>query len=797
MATLASPPRFALAGRDRAHLTLAAETGARAHIFVLQDDILRVAVLPSGRFALDRTWAIAPGEEDCPTEGRDRFDTDAFVHPSFELMVQEGKLVIETARIRLGIKLDGFFCEWNVLRDGEWRRVAKDRPTQAYNFGWWDDRVHHYLARDPRERYFGLGERAGEMDRAGARFRMSNVDAMGYSARTSDPLYKHIPFYLTWKPDGRVAFGLFYDTLSDCVFDLGCERSNYHGLYRAFVAEHGDLDYYFIAGPDIADVVRRYTWLTGRPAFLPRWSLGYSGSTMSYTDAPDAQARMAEFLAKCEAHDIPCDSFHLSSGYSSIGKKRYVFHWNREKFPDPAAFARSYAEKGVHLAPNLKPCLLQDHPLFEDARVNGLFIRDGEGAPNWVQFWDEIGAYLDFTNPETLSWWKEKVTSAHLRNGLDSTWNDNNEFEIVDDRALQYGFGKTRRARETKPLHALQMTRASREAQMEFSPGKRPYVVTRSGAAGMQRYAQTWSGDNATSWETLKYNLKMGLGLALSGISNTGHDVGGFAGPKPSPELFARWVAFGIFMPRFSIHSWNDDGSANEPWMYPETTPIVRALIKLRYRLLPQLYDLMSRYHHDYEPVIRPTFFDFPGDPRTFEANDEMMLGPSLLVAPVVGEGETEREVYLPHGPRWHDFWTGEVFAGGKSVIRPAPLDKPVLFVKEGGVIALDLADHHFAKPAFERGFSVFPPRRGSFRAVFFEDDGESDAYRTGTFSTWSVGADCDDQKIALSLARSGALVPNDRCARIILPPNENRRIESAGREEMFEGKRSVVVTVE
>jgi alpha-glucosidase len=191
---------------------------------------------------------------------------------------------------------------------------------------------------------------------------MTGTDAMGYSAKTSDPLYKHIPFYITHRPDAT--FGHFYDTLSDCTFDMGCERSNYHGLYRSFVADHGDLDYYFIAGPDIAAVTRRFTWLTGRPAFLPRWSFGYSGSTMSYTDAPDAQARMNEFLEKCETHDILCDSFHLSSGYTSIGNKRYVFHWNREKFPDPAAFVAHFREKRVRLVPNIKPCLLRDHPLF-------------------------------------------------------------------------------------------------------------------------------------------------------------------------------------------------------------------------------------------------------------------------------------------------------------------------------------------------------------------------------------------------------------------------------------------------
>ncbi len=499
MASLASPPRFSVAARERGRVTLTSPDGAVALISVLEDDIVRVSVLPDGTWNFRKTWAIAPGADDVATEGRDRLDLSGFTLPHFAFDDDGETLCIETRRIRLTVRRAGLFCAWEIERGGEWVRAAKDRPTQAYNFGWWDDRVHHYLVRDPSEKYFGLGERSGDMDRAGRRFRMSNLDAMGYSARTSDPLYKHIPYYLTWKPETRIAFGLFYDTLADCTFDLGCERDNYHGLYRGFTAEHGDLDYYFIAGPDIADVTRRYTWLTGKPALMPRWSLGYSGSTMSYTDAPDAQARMAEFLVQCETHDILCDSFHLSSGYTSIGARRYVFHWNREKFPDPKAFAQSYADKGVHLVPNIKPCLLRDHPLFEEARAKGLLIADDTGAPAWVQFWDEIGAYLDFTNPATLAWWKAKVTGALLDNGLDSTWNDNNEFEIVSDRALMHGFGESRPAREAKPLQALLMMRASREAQKAHAPDKRPYVVTRSGMAGMQRYAQTWSGDNSTS----------------------------------------------------------------------------------------------------------------------------------------------------------------------------------------------------------------------------------------------------------------------------------------------------------
>ena len=776
MSTLLRPPVFHLAARDGNRLTFYSDGPAVAHVFVLEDDVIRVMVLPDGALKQPKTWAVAPGLEDVPTEGRDRFDLSGFSLPPFELRESGSKLVVTTAKLTLTIRLNGFLCSWT---DAHGEALLKDRPTQAYNFGWWDGRVRHYLVRDLGEKYFGLGERSGDMDRAGRRFRMSNVDAMGYDARNSDPLYKHIPFYMTRKHSGA-AIGLFYDTLSDCTFDMGCERSNYHGLFRSFVADHGDLDYYVIAG-SITEIVQRHTWLTGKPALLPKWALGYSGSTMSYADRPDAQSAMADFLAKCEEHDILCDSFHLSSGYTSIGDKRYVFHWNRDKFPDPAAFVRSYAEKGVRLVPNIKPALLADHPLFEEARDKGLLITDGAGEPEWVQFWGAIGAYLDFTNAATILWWREKVTSALLDVGMAGTWNDNNEFEIVNPKAMAHGFGAPVPAIAAKPLQTLQMIRASRDAQRAHAPGKRPFLVSRSGSAGMQRYVQTWSGDNYTSWETLKYNIKMGLGLALSGVSNTGHDVGGFDGPRPDAELFVRWVGFGIFMPRFSIHSWNTDRTANEPWMHPAVTPAVRDLIKLRYRLLPYLYDLMWRYARRYEPIIRPTFHDFPDDPRCLDENDEMLLGPALLIGAVVEPGVTARDVYLPKGTRWLDWWTGEAFDGGQSVSCPAPFDRPPLFAREGSVIVLNMAEQHFTARADRRGFAVFPVTEGSFDAEIFDDDGESEAWRDGRYRLWRVRVTCAPSTvdIAVSATDNGAEVECD--AQIVLPATETRRATVSG----------------
>ncbi|MXN76684.1 alpha-glucosidase [Burkholderia sp. 4701] len=782
MATLKNPPRFALSAQQGNHLVLTAADGCRIEVFVLADDIIRVLVLPDGALHGPRTWAIAPGMDDVPLEGRDRRDMSGFDPVPYTTMADRERVKIETACVRLTVALDGGFCAWDILHDGAWQRVMNDRRTQAYNFGWWDARVYHYVERRPDERVFGLGERAGALDRTNQRFEMRNIDAMGYSARTSDPLYKHIPFYLAWQPQTLTGFGLFYDTLADCRFDMGRELDNYHGHYRHFIAEHGDLDYYFIASPATPlHAVRRFTWLTGRPALMPKWGLGYSGSTMSYTDAPDAQERMEEFLARCGEHDILCDSFHLSSGYTSIGPKRYVFNWNRDKFPDVDGFVKRYLDHGVRLCPNIKPCLLQDHPAFDEAAAAGLLIEARNGDPAWVQFWDEVGAYLDFTNPATIDWWKSRVKDSLLRHGIAATWNDNNEFEIWSPDAIAHGFGQPFPAREAKVLQTLLMMRASRDAQREHAPGMRPFLVSRSGGVGMHRYVQTWSGDNTTSWETLRYNLKMGLGLAMSGVSNSGHDIGGFAGPAPEPELLVRWVEFGIFLPRFSIHSWNDDGTVNEPWMYPDVTGEIAGLIKLRYRLIPYLYELLWQSHSAYEPVLRPMFAEFPQDPQCLADGDDMMLGTSLLVAPVVEKGQPVRQVYLPANTRWVSYWSGETFDGGRTVTFPAPFGQPVMLLREGAVLPLNVAEQHFGRPADERAFIVVPHAgSGVATGSCVDDDGETPLSPGGEPGRWNVAVSSDAATLRISVERTGPMCGNQTHVQVSVPSADRRDAVSA-----------------
>ncbi|OBX35178.1 alpha-xylosidase [Halomonas elongata] len=437
-------------------------------VFVFGETLFRIFVHRHDTPRPTRTWSIDP-DGTLAWEGRERLSGEGFTPPAWRLTEHEDGISVESERLKLVIARP-FKLTWYARTDGGWTPIAEDRPTGGVAVARRGNGVEHYLRRYDDERYYGLGEKSGDLERSGRRFEMRTLDAMGYRAETTDPLYKHVPFTITRRSDG-LAYGLFYDNLATSRIDLGNELDNYHAPYRAFRAEDGDLDLWFLLGERVLDVVKEFTRLTGGVAFGPKWSFGYSGSTMHYTDAPNAQERLGEFIALCREHDIPCDSFQLSSGYSSIGDKRYVFTWNRDKVPDPAAMVRTFREAGMHLIANIKPCLLTDHPAYDDAAEKRLFVTDSDtGDAEVSPFWDANGSHLDFTRQATVDWWKSNVDEKLLALGIDSTWNDNNEFEIVDREAQLAGFGDPLPASVAKPVLPLLMVRASQEAQIAHAP---------------------------------------------------------------------------------------------------------------------------------------------------------------------------------------------------------------------------------------------------------------------------------------------------------------------------------------
>ncbi len=743
-------------------------------IVALEDTLIRVSLKKDSEWCLPKTWSIAPSQ-DVPWEGRDRDDLTGFSGADVSISESDA-LVISTPKLRLTVA-ERLHLSWAAKIDESWETFAEERPTGGTLLGLSDNRHEHFLLRNADEPVHGLGEKTGKLDRRGGRYEMRNLDAMGYDAETTDPLYKHIPFTMT-QTKAAGAWSIFYDNLSSCWFDLGNELDNYHLPYRAYRADDGDLDYYIRWAPQMLELVKAQVKLTGGTAFPPRWTLGYSGSTMSYTDADDAQVQLEGFVDKIAEHEMPCDSFQLSSGYSSIGEKRYVFHWNQEKVPDIAAMTRKFHYAQIHLIANIKPCLLQDHPQYETVASAGLFIKDSEtGMPERSIFWDDEGSHLDFTNPDTIEWWKNGVSTQLLENGIGSTWNDNNEYEIWDRGAQCYGFGSPIEINLIRPLHSVLMTRASYEAQQEHAPTKRPYLICRSGAPGVQRYAQTWSGDNRTDWKTLRYNIRTGLGMSLSGLFNIGHDVGGFSGPRPDAELFVRWVQNGIFHPRFTIHSWNDDATANEPWMYPEVTEHIRTALQLRYRLLPYLYTLLWQAVKSNEPMLRPLFLDHPEDKAAWGETDDFMLGRDLLVANVVDQGAKTRTIRLPENATgWWDFHVGTWHEPGSSVTLSVALDTIPLFVRAGAVLPLSTNANRASTNADTlRELALFPVLgKGRGEGMLYEDDGET---VNPSFSLLKFLVTATDDHIKLDWSNEGSAAPKVPTATIRLPSSERRTL--------------------
>ena len=710
MNALQALPNMALRGSPVSGAALSLHDGGEFTVQFLGESLARVTLKPTAGFKEPCTWAICPeATSDVAWEGRPRASLAGFDLPK----VAATESSLSTSRLRVDIQTHPLRLSWTDARDAT--SIAADRVTSGYMTEARSGLVRHYLQREvgsgniALEKHYGLGDKTGPLDLTGRRLRTGGMDSIGFDPEHGDPLYKHWPFTLSRTASGQW-LGLYYDTLSVCTFDFGCEHDMYHGFYRYAEIDDGDLDYYLMVGDTPAEVVSQWMRLIGGTARVPAWSVGFAQTAMGLADASDAQNQLDQFIDKVRAHGVPISSFHYGSGYSTgvgaRGKQRYVFTWNTAKFPDPKTLNIKFNANAMRLVANIKPCLLDDHPAYESMKAAGGFITNAKtGQPIIEPYWDGMGSHLDFTNRASIDWWQKNLKAQVLDYGIDVGWNDNNEYAILDDDAVSGGFGTRIPMHRSKPLHSLLMTRATYEAQKSYlahhtleanqdvpfqQGGANPqpiYTVSRAGSPGIQRYAQTWSGDNTTSWRTLKWNIRTGLQMSLSGMFNIGHDVGGFYGPIPSPELFLRWVQACSLNPRMVMNSWKTDASgghfSNVPWMHPEVTKDVIAAIELRYKLMPYLLECFERASAHHEPIIRPTFYDFPDDEECFKDSDDFMLGSQYLVAPVVEEGARTRRVYLPKlpvGQTWQDFESGEVFAAGQYHTVDAPLSKLPLF---------------------------------------------------------------------------------------------------------------------
>ena len=703
-------------------------------ILFLTDSILRIRAGFDGDFAEESYSLVMTAWEDRMDDflkgRRTRVEAaDAVLSDGDREAVIEGrilKVVVEKDPFRIcvydkeGTLLHADIVDLAYMEDSNHRRI-------------------HTSEISPEDCFYGFGEKSGSFNKAQKFMSMSPKDAMGYNPRETDSLYKHIPFYIKLNRGTRKAVGYFYHNTCECDFDMGREKSNYWKPHSRYRTDGGDIDLFLIAGPSVRQVVERYTDLTGKSAMLPRYALGYLGSSMYYPELDnDCDDAILDFIDTTREEKIPVDGFQLSSGYCTVetdkGIKRCVFTWNKKRFKDPREFFAQMEKRGVTVSPNVKPGILLIHPKLDEMKAKGMFIKaSGSDEPGIGTWWGGKGVFADFTNPCTRTYWKEMLKENVLEYGTSSVWNDNCEYDSLVDKDCRCDFeGKGGTIGQLKSVMSNIMCHITDEAIHETFTNTRPYIVCRSGHCGIQRYAQTWAGDNLTCWDSLKYNIATILGMSLSGVANQGCDIGGFYGPSPEAELMVRWIQNGIFQPRFSIHSTNTDNSVTEPWMYGDCTDYIREAIGLRYQLSPYLYSLMERAHETGLPIMEPMCSAFQEDVKCYEEGVDFMLGDSLLVANVVEKGAVSRKVYLPEGETFYDFYTRAAYEGGRTVELPVDLGSIPLFVRSGAIIPMaeDRLDNLKTQQAEHIRILCAADRDGRFE--LYEDDGISMDYEKG-----------------------------------------------------------------
>ena len=639
------------------------------------------------------------------------------------------------------------------IRNNDDAIIYADLPERSYVSDHMKCRLH-YLKNLPGTKYLGCGECTGRLLKNGRRIRCDPKDAIGYHPKYGGPLYKHVPFHIRAVPLKNRRFhavGVWYNSTRPLVMDMGREISGYWPRYTYTKIEGGvDLDVFIFNGPKIKDVTSRFLEITGNPVVLPRHALGYLGSTMYFAELDkDCDKAHMDFVDKCRSRKIPIDGFQLSSGYTAQPSgcndkkkkeeeelKRCTMTWNLTRFRDPLKWMKvdMFENRNVIVSPNTKPGMLVRHHKYYDrfAKIQGFFMDGKDHTKAYVgRWWGGSGSWIDFTNPKARDLFKTCLKENHILSGGYSVWCDNNEFELELDEnppTACWDNAKHRRsAAVAKTLQANLMARTAYEAASSESGDQRPYIISRSGCTGIWRYAQIWSGDNRTSWSALRDGVAMLLGGGLCGLVNYGHDCAGFAGGRPSKELFVRWVQHGVFQPRFSIHSCNDDNSVTLPWMFdtPEeskgflqyvncapskvfvtASSAIVAAIRLRYELMPVFYSLMIDASRFGKPIVRPLCYEFQDSDtsdKCWSEGETFLLGESLLVANVLRpESEIRgfREVYLPKTSTkkeeengWYDFWTGQCYKGGTTLeVQLKGLSHIPLFLRSSCI--LPLASH-------------------------------------------------------------------------------------------------------
>jgi alpha-glucosidase len=643
-----SPGRFRSAERT--------DTGAR---FTYDRAVLEVRPVPGGVFV---GW---DGAEPLPS-----YAVEQCPAPGGVVRLEQAGDGWSFAIGGLGLTIEvGDGGELRFLRGGQ--LIRHDAAPEWVACGW---RLSSHLASDTA--VYGLGGRSTRPNRRPGTYRLWNTERGGSFKAGDDPLALTMPVYYASGDPGHLAF---YDDSFDGTADVGDAVT--------LTMTGGPLRYYVFPGTP-AEALDSYTALTGRPALPPRWALGYHQSRWGYGSQAAVQA-VADGFAE---HELPLSGIWLDIDHL---RDKQVFNVDEHRYPDLTGLAAELAERDIHLVVIIDPAIArkQDNPRYHSGLAADAYCRDAGGRIATGVVWPGVTAYPDFTDPLARDWWSVQY-SGYLDRGISGFWHDMNEpsaFAAFGDPTLPLSTshdldGRKGDHREAHNVYGLLMNRAGYDGVRGRRPGARPFLISRSGWAGMQRYSGSWTGDISTSWESVRTSLAFTIGLGMSGVPYSGPDVGGFDG-RPDAELYLRWLQLAAYLPFFRTHS-DLTGPPREPWCFGrETLVAARAVLRERYALLPYWYTLAHQAHRTGAPYVRPLCWADHTDPALRDVDDAFLLGDALLVAPILEPGAGERTVRLPAG-LWYDRRTLQPYDGSGEVrVQAALADGPAVLVRAGAVL--------------------------------------------------------------------------------------------------------------
>ena len=708
---------------------------------VIQAGAIRVRFAQGRQFGPDDSYAVLPAMRGAkaPFEFSSAGSVDRL--RTSELQVEIGR---NPFRLRF---LD---AQGNVLeKDTDAVGMARDSEGRV--------RVWKDLSADAH--FFGFGEKSGLLDKRGARSNgstlvMWNSDTNGYD-NTTDPLYDTIPFFITLQ--GGRAHGTFFDNTWRSSFDIG--RLSPKSM--SFGAEGGEMDYYILAGPLPSDVLRRYAELTGPMPLPPMWALGYQQCRYSYY--PDS--RVMEVAKGFRERHIPADAIWLDIHYMDGYR---IFTWDPKRFPQPKQMLQDLGEIGFKTVAIIDPGVKLDpgYAVYDSGVKADIFARNPDGKLFSGRVWPGASVFPDFTDSPARKWWAQQI-SDFVSSGLAGIWVDMNEPAVMgapggtmpDEVVFQHDGAAVSQA-QIHNVFGQQMSLATQEGLLQQRPDLRPFVLTRATYAGGQRFAAVWTGDNVADWLRLKDGLGTLLGMGISGFPFVGNDIGGFNDSGAGDaDLYTRWMEAGAFFPFMRAHT-VPQAPNKEPWAFgPEYEAYNRQAIERRYQFLPYIYNAFYQASQTGMPMMRALMLQYPDDPATYNAGDEFLMGPDLLVAPIVAHQTKTRQLYLPRGT-WYDLRTDKVLTGGRRTTVEANEDELPLFAAEGAILFRAPTVQSTADLASaELIFDVFA--HGATDREYYEDDGSTFAYRQEGYFKRTVSVRPETAGVTVTLgAAQGTFTP-------------------------------------